>query len=112
MQKTFKKNKEKDHDIEIILIITLALNIIWAIISTANPIIKLIHFISLMFPLNSFLTLAWSLINPKYNRRIFDKEKYESKYFSNIPEEDYDYSQGTMDVTIQIPVYKESNENK
>lgn len=110
LQEVFNEDKEKDHDIEIILIITLTLNIIWAIISTANPIIKLIHFISLMFPLNSFLTLIWSLINPKYHKRIFGEDKYESKYFSNIPEEDYDYSQGTMDVTIQIPVYKESNE--
>ncbi len=101
--------KEEDRDIAFILIATFAINIVLALLSTASPIITLIHFVFLIFPINSTLTLLWSFINPKYNKRIFGQEKYESKYFSNIPEEDYDYSQGAMDVTIQIPVYTESN---
>lgn len=103
------KNEKEDHDMAIILVATFAINAILAFLSPATPIITIIHFISLIFPINSTLTLLWSFINPKYQKRIFGKEKYESKYFSNIPEENYDYSQGAMDVTIQIPVYTETN---
>ena len=108
-EKNLIRQKE-DHDIAIILVITFAINIVLAVLSTASPAITLIRFISLIFPLNSTLTLIWSFAKKSYQKRIFGEEDYESKYFSNIPEEDYDYSQGTMDVTIQIPVYTESND--
>ena len=103
------KTKE-DNDIATILILTFAINIVLAVLSTASPAITFIHFISLIFPINSSLTLLWSFFKKSYQKRIFGEQYYESKYFSNIPEENYDYSQGTMDVTIQIPVYTESNE--
>lgn len=66
--------------------------------------------IFMIFPVMSIYTIIWSLLKPQLNK-IYHKEKYESEYFSNIPETDYDYSQGAItSVTVQIPVYDESNE--
>ena len=80
------KTKE-DNDIATILILTFAINIVLAALSTASPAITFIHFISLIFPINSSLTLLWSFFKKSYQKRIFGEQYYESKYFSNIPEE-------------------------
>ena len=103
-------DKKEDKDIAFILIATIIIDIALVLISSTNPATIFISFLSLIFPINSILTLSWTAIKSKYQKRIFNEESYESKYFSNIPEKDYDYSKGTMDVTIQIPIYTESNE--
>ena len=104
------QKKKEDRDIEFILIATIIIDIVLVLTTLSNPATIVLSFLSLIFPINSILTLSWTAIKSHYQKRIFSEEQYESKYFSNIPEENYDYSQGTMDVTIQIPVYTESND--
>jgi hypothetical protein len=88
----------------------LILSISTALLITVVFHFSLLSFIFMIFPVTSFFTLLWSLLKPQSDK-IYGKEKYESEYFSNIPETDYDYSQASAkDVTVQIPVFKESND--
>lgn len=94
-----------DKDMKGILILTFLIDFAIIYYMHFTP----ITFIFFLFPTNSTLTLIWSLFGSN-RAKIDNKESYESKYFSNIPETDYDYSKGAMDVTIQIPVYTEEND--
>lgn len=94
-----------DKDIRNNLLLTLFASAFIFVISGFNP----IAFIFTIYPINSMINGIWSFFKQN-SKMIFNETPYESKYFSNIPETDYDYSKGAMDVTIQIPVYTEEND--